>query len=63
MELMTDPENLHMIKPSVRNGMTSVFETRYFEANNRYLPGVKLEEPSTFGFNVDADNLYGGVTQ
>ena len=43
--------------------MTSVFETRYFKANNRYLPGFKPEEPPTFGFSVDAKNLYGGVMQ
>ena len=63
VELMTEPEHLHMIEPSVRGCMTSVFETRYFKANNRYLPGFKPEEPSTFGFSVDANNLYGGVMQ
>ena len=63
VELMTDPEQLHMIKPSVRDGMASVFETKYFKANNRYLPGFKLERLSTFGFSVDTNNLYGGLTQ
>ena len=63
MELMTEPEHLQMIEPSVRGGMASVFETRFFKANNRYLPGFKPEEPSTFGFSVDANSLYGCVMQ
>ena len=60
---MTEPEHLHMIEPSVRGGITSVFEMRYFKANNRYFPGFKPEEPSTFGFSVDANKFYGGVMQ
>ena len=57
VELMTEPEHLHMVEPSVRGGMTSGFETRYFKAKNRNLPMFKPEEPSTFGFSVDANNL------
>ena len=63
VELMTEPGHLHMIGPSVRGRMTAVFEKGYFKANNRYFPGFKPEEPSTFGFSVDANNLYGGVMQ
>ena len=44
VDLMTEPEHLHMIERSVRGGMTSVFETRYFNANNRQLPGFNLED-------------------
>ena len=60
-ELMTEPGHLRMIEPSVRGGITLVFETRYFKAKNRYLPVFKHEEQSTFGFNIDANNLYGSV--
>ena len=63
VELMTEPEPLHMIEPSVRGGMTSVFETRYFKANNRFWPGFKSKESHTFGFSVDAKKLYGDVIQ
>ena len=63
LELMTELEHLLMIEPSRSSGMASVFETRYFKANNRYLPESKPEELSTFGFSVDANNLYGGVIQ
>ena len=63
VELLTEPEHLHMIEQSVRGGITSVFETRYFKANNQFLPGINPEEASTFGFCLDANNLYGGVMQ
>ena len=63
VDLIRELEHLDMIVPSVRGGMTSVFETRYFKANNWYLPGFKPEEPSTFVFSVDANILYGGVIQ
>ena len=63
VELLTEPEHLHMIEQSVRGGITSVFETRYFKANNQFLPGFNPEEASTFGLCLDANNLYGGVMQ
>ena len=52
-----------MIEQSVRGGITSVFKTRYFKANNQFLPGFNPEEASTFGLCLDANNLYGGVMQ
>ena len=44
-------------------GVCSVYETRKLTANNKYLPVYDSSQPSTFGFCVDANNLYGGVTQ
>ena len=43
--------------------MTSVFETQYINVKNRCLPGFNPQEPATFGFSVDANNLYGDVMQ
>ena len=63
VQLFTEPEHLDMIEPAIRGGITSVFESRHFKANNRYLPGFNSEELSTFGLMVDANNLYGGVMQ
>ena len=63
VEFMTKPEHLYMIEPSVRGGMNSVFETRYFNGKNRYSPGFNPQEPATFGFSVDAINLYGDIMQ
>ena len=63
VELLTEPEHLHMIEQSVRGGITSVFETRYAKANNQFLSGFNPEEASTFGLCLDANNLYGGLMQ
>ena len=63
VELLTEPEHLDMIEGAVRGGVCSVYEMRKFTANNKYLPDYDSSQPSTFGFCVDADNLYGGVMQ
>ena len=63
VELLTERENLDMIEPAIRGGVTSVFESRRFTANNSYIPNHDSTEESCFGFCVDADNLYGGVMQ
>ena len=63
VQLFTEREHLDMIEPAIRGGITSVFESRHFKANNRYLPGFNSEETSTFGLMVDANNLYGGIMQ
>ena len=63
VEFITEPEHLDMIEPSVRGGMTSVSDTRYAKANNRYLTGFQPKEPSTFAFSVNANNFYSGVMQ
>ena len=36
---------------------------RKFRANNKYLPDYDSSQPSTFGFCVDANNLYVVVMQ
>ena len=62
VELLTDCEQLDMIEPANRGGVTCVFESR-FTANNSYIPNHDSTEESCFGFCVDANNLYGGVMQ
>ena len=63
VELLTEREHLDMIEGAVRGGVCSVYEMRKFTANNKYLPDYDSSQPSTFGFCVDANNLYGGVMQ
>ena len=63
VELLTEREHLDMIEPAIRGGVTSVFESRRFTANNSYIPNHDSTEESCFGFCVDANNLYGGVMQ
>ena len=63
VELWTEREHLDMIEPTIRGGVTSVFESRRFTANNSYIPNHESTEESCFDFCVDANNLYGGVMQ
>ena len=63
VELLTEREHLDMIEGAVRGGVCSVYKMRKFTANNKYLPDYDSSQPSTFGFCVDANNLYGGVMQ
>ena len=63
VELLTESEHLGMIEGAVRGGVCSVYEMRKFTANNKYLPDYDSSKPSTFGFCVHANNLYGGVMQ
>ena len=63
VELLTGRENLDMIEVAKRGEVCSVYEMRKFTANKKYLPDYDSSQPSTFGFCVDANNLYGGVMQ
>ena len=51
------PENF------LRGGMSSVFSQRLFNASNKYLENFDESTENTFGFMIDANNLYGGVMQ
>ena len=63
VEFLTEREHLDMIEGAVRGGVCSVYEMRKFTANNKCLPDYDSSQPSTFGFCVDANNLYGSVVQ
>ena len=48
----------------MRGGAASIFEKRQFTAINRQLNVTfNATEDTTYGFMVDANNLYGGVKQ
>ena len=48
----------------MRGGTASIVEKRQFTANNRQLNKTfNTSEDTTYGFMVDANNLYGGVMQ
>ena len=40
-----------------------MFAKRKFEANNTYLPTYNSSQKQTFGFFIDANNLYGGIKE
>ena len=63
VEWPTEREHLDMIEGAVRGRVCSVYEMRKSNANNKYLSDYDSSQPSTFGFSVDANNLYCGVMQ
>ena len=48
----------------MRGWTASVFEKRLFNANNPYMnEKYNPKEKTSYGFMLDANNLYGGVMQ
>ena len=60
IELLTDREHLEMVENMVRGGVASVFDKKFFKANNRY---VAEHNYNTYGVLLDANNLYGGIME
>ena len=57
--LQTDTEIYRMVKPAIRGGICHA-AVRYARANNVYMGSLyDPEQPSTYIFNFDANNLYG----
>ena len=52
-----------MAENYMRGGMSSVYSSRLFKANNKYLQDFDKTVGSSFGFTIDANNLYGGIMQ
>ena len=52
-----------MVENMMRGGTASVFNSRFFKANSKECPDFNPDQPSTNGFMIDANNLYGGVMQ
>ena len=52
-----------MVENMMRGGTASVFHSRFFKSNNKECPDFNPDQPSTYGFMIDANNLYGGVMQ
>ena len=63
IELLTDREHLEMAENLIRRGISSVFAKRNFEANNKYFPTHDPSAKQTFGFFIDANNLYDGIME
>ena len=58
IELLTNRKHLEVAEILIRGGISSVFAKRKFEANNNYLPTYNSSYKQTFGFFIDANNLY-----
>ena len=61
IQLLTNREHLEIVENMIRGGLASVYDERYFKANNMYMENYNSALESTFGFMVDANNLYGGI--
>ena len=61
LELLSDRSHLDYAEALMRGGMSSVYAKRIFTPNNKYLDTFDDNEPSTYGFTIDANNLYGGI--
>ena len=63
IELLTDREHLEMVENMIRGGVSSIFEKRFFKANNPYLESFDSTKEETYGVLMDANNLYGGIME
>ena len=63
IELLTDREHLELSENLIHRGISSVFAKWNFEANNKYFPTLDPSAKQTFGFFIDANNLYGGIME
>ena len=58
-----DRDHLDLAENLMRGGMSSVYSSRLFKANNKYLHDFDRTVERSFGFTIDANNLYGGIMQ
>ena len=61
IQLLTNREHLEIVENMIRGGLASVYDERYFNANNNYMENFDSALESNFGFMVDANNFYGGI--
>ncbi|XP_033115278.1 uncharacterized protein LOC117115545 [Anneissia japonica] len=58
LELLTDLDMHLMIEKGIRGGLTMVSH-RYCKFNNKYMDDYDETKPSTYGIDLDENNLYG----
>ena len=63
VQLISDRRHLEMVENMMQVGTASVSYRRVFKANNKECPDFKPDQSSTYGFLIDANNLFGGVMQ
>ena len=52
-----------MVENMIRGGVASVFDKKYFKANNMYVTEQNYNDYSTYEVLLDAINLYGGIME
>ena len=61
VQLISDRRHLEMVENMMRGGTASVFHCHFFRANNKDCPDFNPDQASTYGFMINANNLYSGV--
>ena len=61
IKLLTDREHLETVENMIRGGVASVFDKKFFKANNRYVADHNKNDYRTYRVLLDANNLYGGI--
>ena len=59
VQLLTNRENLEIVENIIR-GLASVYDERYFKANNKHMENYDSALELRIGSMVDANSLYGG---
>ena len=57
IDLLTAREHLDIAEAMLRGGISSVFSRRAVRTNNKFIEGFNDEQPSTFLWFIDANNL------
>ena len=63
LDLLTERVHLDMAENLMRGGMSLVYSSRLFVANNRYVDKYNEIVPTSFGLMIDANNLESRVMQ
>ena len=63
LDLLTEREHLDMAENLIRGGISLVYSSPLFVANNRCVGKYNEFLPTSSGMMIDANNLYGGVKQ
>ncbi|KAL5506271.1 hypothetical protein EMCRGX_G007882 [Ephydatia muelleri] len=58
LELISDVDMHMFIEKGIRGGISTVATKRYAQANNKYLPDYKPEDPESYIMYFDANSLY-----
>ena len=63
IELLTDRVHLEKVENMIRGGVSSVFDKKFFKANNRYVAENNYNNYNTYGVPLDANNLYEDIME
>ena len=63
VKILSDRKHLERFENMTRGGSASVLHSPFFKANTKKCPDFNPDQPCTYGFMINANNLYDGVMQ